>query len=121
MLDEFTSDEWRPSPRNLPERQRRRRRVPQPAGPGAGHRRRGRLELQLAPNFGTTWLPLPYPIRELDVGGGWRYDSRTLDVAYVGGGAADAAGLRRDLLTPAITAELRGAAAATAAGRSAGR
>ena len=41
---------------------------------------------EFAPNFSSTWLPLPYPIRELDIDGSWRYDSRTLDVAFVGGG-----------------------------------
>jgi len=85
VLDQFTSDDWRPSPRNLPGSNSANSAFPNAPGllPGAG----GRTDtwtLQLAPYFSTTWLPLPYPILDLHVQGGWRYDSRTLDVALTG-------------------------------------
>ena len=85
VLDQFTSEEWQPSPRNLPDSNAADGAFPSPPGqlPGAS----GRTDtwtLQLAPYFTTTWLPLPYPIIDLKVRGGWRYDSRTLDVALTG-------------------------------------
>jgi len=36
--------------------------------------------LRLAPSFDTRWLPTPYPVRSVQVGGDWRYDARTLDI-----------------------------------------
>jgi len=47
---------------------------------------------------------LPYPIRELEVPGNWRYDSRTLDVAYAGGGAPPELNYSATAFTPSITA-----------------
>ena len=68
VLDRFTDDEWRPSPRALPSEQPGRRRLPEPARPGRRRDRRPRTpgRFEFAPNFSTTWLPLPYPIRKLD-------------------------------------------------------
>jgi transglutaminase-like putative cysteine protease len=107
VLDEFTDDEWRPSPRHLPGDNRADGVFPNPPGlaPGVGGSE-DEWRFELAPGFGTTWLPLPYPIRELDIRGTWRYDSRTLDVAYVGGGAARELSYKAKSFTPAITAEL---------------
>ena len=107
VLDEFTEDEWRPSPRHLPGDNRADGVFPNPPGlaPGVGGSE-DEWRFDLAPGFGTTWLPLPYPIRELDILGTWRYDSRTLDVAYVGGGAARELSYKVKSFTPAITAEL---------------
>ena len=86
MLDQFRDDEWRPSPRDLPSENNADGPFPNPPGlgPGIGGTTND-WKLQFAPDFGTTWLPLPYPVRSLSVKGSWRYDSRTLDVAYVGG------------------------------------
>jgi transglutaminase-like putative cysteine protease len=108
VLDELTNDEWRPSPRNLPEGNDADGTFPNPPGLAVGI---GGFEdewtLQLARQFSTTWLPLPYPIRKLDLpGGGWRYDSRTLDVAYVQGGAPSELRYRATAFTPSITAQL---------------
>lgn len=108
VLDELTSDEWRPSPRHLPGTNDADGTFPNPPGLGSGI---GGAEdvwsLQLARQFATTWLPLPYPIRKLDLpGSGWRYDSRTLDVAFVRGGAPSELSYRATAFTPSITAQL---------------
>ena len=107
VLDQFNSADWRPSPRNLPVDNDADGVFPNPPGlaPGIGGAE-DEWSLKLAPNFGTTWLPLPYPLRELDVAGSWRYDSRTLDVAYVGGDSPSELSYSATSFTPAITAEL---------------
>ena len=86
VLDRFTSDEWRPSARNLP--QENDADGVFPTAPGLGPEVGGtesQWSFELAPAFATTWLPLPYPVRQVQVKGNWRFDSRTLDVADVGG------------------------------------
>ncbi len=115
VLDQFQDDEWRPSPRNLPSDNSADGVFPTPPGlsVGVGVRTED-WKLQLAPGFGTTWLPLPYPIQELTVKGNWRYDSRTLDVAYVGGSAPSELRYSATSLTPNITARLLQSAAAPA-------
>ncbi len=107
VLDQFTSGSWRPSPRNLPSDNNADGVFPNPPGlaPGIGGAE-DEWSLRLAPSFGTTWLPLPYPIRELDISGGWRYDSRTLDVAYVGGRSPSEISYTATSFAPAITADL---------------
>jgi transglutaminase-like putative cysteine protease len=107
VLDQFRDDEWRPSPRDLP-------RVnsadgPFPNAPGLSPGVLGETshwKLQLAPDFGTTWLPLPYPVRSVKVAGSWRYDSDTLDVAYVGGSSPAQLSYQATAFTPRITAKL---------------
>lgn len=107
VLDQFRSDEWRPSPRDLPSENRADGGFP--SAPGLAPRVGGQVEdwtLRLAPNFGTTWLPLPYPIEELNVQGNWRYDSRTLDVAFVGGSAPPELRYEATAFSPNISAGL---------------
>jgi transglutaminase-like putative cysteine protease len=107
VLDTFTSQEWRPSPRNLPAQNKADGTFPAP--PGLSPSVSGvedTWSIHLAPRFSTTWLPLPYPIRKLDVPGNWRYDSRTLDVAYASGGAPPELSYDVTSFTPAITASL---------------
>ena len=83
------------------ERQHRRRSLPQPPGLAGGVAgTTDDWKLRLAPEFGTTWLPLPYPILDLQVQGRWRFDSRTLDVAYVGGSLPDELSYRGDVVHP---------------------
>ena len=107
VLDQFRDSEWRPSPRVLPSENKADGAVPQPAWPRPGHRRQHeQWDLRLAPDFGTTWLPLPYPIRKLEVRGSWRYDSRTLDVAYVGGSSPAELAYEATSFTPNVTAAL---------------
>lgn len=82
VLDEFTGNVWRPSPRNLPKSNRVHGALP-PA-PGLASTVAGATydwKLRLAANFSTVWLPTPYPVvRSLRVGGDWRFDNRTLDI-----------------------------------------
>ena len=89
-------------------RERRRRRVPQPAGPGA---RRSAASRTTGPSSSRPTSAPPgcrCPTRSASSTstGSWRYDSRTLDVAYVGGGSASELSYRATSFTPAITAEL---------------
>ncbi|MET0837686.1 MAG: DUF3488 and transglutaminase-like domain-containing protein [Marmoricola sp.] len=103
VLDEFTSDEWRPSARSLPESNVADGAFP--GAPGLAPGSNGRTDswsLQLAPYFSTTWLPLPYPILDLKVKGGWRYDSRTLDVALTGRSAPPELKYSATAFTPTI-------------------
>ncbi len=107
VLDRFTENEWRPSRRVLPADNSADGVFPSPPGLGTGiGGSEDRWSLQLARGFSTTWLPLPYPIRELEVPGTWRYDSRTLDVASVGETSAGELSYTATAFTPAITARL---------------
>ena len=107
VLDRFTDDEWRPSPRSLPSDNRADGVFPNPPGlaPGVGGTE-DNWSFEFAPNFSSLWLPLPYPIRELDIDGSWRYDARTLDVAFVGGGQPQGLEYSATAFTPSVTAEL---------------
>ncbi len=106
VLDLFQDDEWRPSVRSLPPDNSADGEFPSAPGlaPGVG----GRVEdwrLSFAPGFSSRWLPLPYPIQDLDIKGSWRYDSRTLDVAYVGGSFPPRAlSYRATAFIPAVSA-----------------
>lgn len=107
VLDRFTSDEWRPSSRELPAENTADGVFPRPPGlaPGTATTE-DRWSLQLAPGVTTTWLPIPAPIRDLAIAGRWRFESRTLDVTFVGD-TVPAPGLRyrATSLVPRITAE----------------
>ena len=107
VLDRFTDDEWRPSPRALPSDNRADGVFPNPPGlaPGVGGAE-DKWSFEFAPNFSSLWLPLPYPIRELDIDGSWRYDARTLDVAFVGGGQPQGLEYSATSFTPSVTAKL---------------
>jgi transglutaminase-like putative cysteine protease len=107
VLDRFTDDEWRPSPRSLPSSNRADGTFPSP--PGLAPRVTGAEDtwrFEFAPNFSSTWLPLPYPVRKLDIEGSWRFDERTLDVAFVGGGPPQKLKYGVTSFTPSVTAEL---------------
>lgn len=107
VLDDFNSEDWRPSPRSLPSENDADGVFPNPPGLSAGvGGAQDTWDLRLAPRFATMWLPLPYPIRELNVPGTWRFDSRTLDVAYVGGSSPQQLSYTATAFTPAITAAL---------------
>ena len=103
VLDQFTSDEWGPSPRNLPSDNDADGPFPDPPGLAAGAGgTTSRWKLSLDANFATDWLPTPYPLVSLHIGSGWRYDSRTLDVAYVSGGAPTPLSYNLTAFTPTI-------------------
>ena len=109
VLDEFTASEWRPSPRDLPAGNTADGLFPEAPGLGSGvDGTSDRWDLELAPNFATTWLPTPYPLRSLSVAGGWRYDDRTLDVAFVGAGAPAGLSYSAVGFDPALTSDLLG-------------
>ena len=81
VLDDYTGNEWRPSPRHLPESNRADGAMP--LAPGLFSSVPGRTaawSLTLSPQFRTRWLPTPYPLRSITVPGDWRYDDRTLDI-----------------------------------------
>jgi transglutaminase-like putative cysteine protease len=107
VLDEFADEEWRPAPRQLPGDNDADGLFPGPPGlaPGVGGIEDD-WSFELAPGFSTIWLPLPYPVREVDVPGRWRFDSTTLDVAYVGGRAVSELSYGARSFTPSLTAEL---------------
>lgn len=81
-LDDFTGDQWRPSPVEV---SRDENNVEDGLGPppglGAGvptERRRYDIEILDLKN---TWLPLPYPARRVtDIEGTWLYDPQTFNV-----------------------------------------
>ena len=107
VLDRFTDDEWRPSPRALPSDNRADGAFPNPPGlaPGVtGAEDTGASSSRRT--SAATWLPLPYPVRELDIEGSWRFDARTLDVAFVGGGPPQELEYGATSFTPSVTAEL---------------
>ncbi|SDR70239.1 Transglutaminase-like enzyme, putative cysteine protease [Nocardioides scoriae] len=86
VLDLFSQDSWRPSQRDLPGDNSADAVFPGPPGlaPGASGLESD-WRFQLTRDYSTTWLPLPYPVREVSVEGNWRFDERTLDVALVSG------------------------------------
>jgi transglutaminase-like putative cysteine protease len=107
VLDQFRGDEWRPSARDLPSDNSADGPFPTPQGLGPGVvTSLTDWKLELAPGFGTTWLPLPYPLSELKVRGSWRFDDRTLDVAYVGGSTPSSLSYSATAMTLGITAGL---------------
>jgi transglutaminase-like putative cysteine protease len=107
VLDEFRPDEWRPSSRDLPSANNANGPFPNPPGLGPGiDGTTNTWKLTLSPLFGTTWLPLPYPIRRVEVKGSWRFDSRTLDVANVGDTVPSELSYEAVSFTPSITARL---------------
>jgi transglutaminase-like putative cysteine protease len=107
VLDQFRDDEWRPSPRDLPRANDADGPFPNPPGLSPGILGQATdWKLQLAPDFGTTWLPLPYPVRSVKVKGNWRYDSDTLDVAYIGGTSPAQLSYEVTAFAPSISARL---------------
>ena len=91
------------------ERQPGRRRLPQPARawqPGVTGGSEDTWSVRVRAELQQPWFPLPYPIRELEIDGSWRYDARTLDVAFVGGGQPQSLEYSATSFTPAVTAKL---------------
>lgn len=104
VLDQFTSDEWRPSPRDLPSENNADGPFPDAPGLAAGiGGTTNDWKIYLDPQFATSWLPLPYPVLRLDIGSGWRYDARTLDVAYVSSSAPTPLSYKLTAFTPTLT------------------
>lgn len=77
-LDQFNGSEWRPSTRRLKDVPDR---LPQPAGLGSDVAvTEIRTNISASRSYQQTYLPLPYPASEVDIGGRWRYEpeGRTL-------------------------------------------
>ncbi|HEY0904360.1 MAG TPA: DUF3488 and transglutaminase-like domain-containing protein, partial [Marmoricola sp.] len=106
VLDRFNGAEWLPSPRELDRSNRADGDLP--TAPGLSPARPGDLDqwdLDVL-NFRTTWLPTPYPTRQIDIDeGDWRYDRRTLDVASVDGPAGNGLSYRLTGFTPDFSAD----------------
>lgn len=105
VLDDFTGAQWRPSQRDLPGDNLADGVLPGPPGlaPGTGGPEAD-WDFELAPQYDTSWLPLPYPVSEIDVEGNWRYDERTFDVALVRGRAPRGLEYSATSFTPRVTA-----------------
>lgn len=107
VLDRFTSQDWHPSPRLLSPQNGADGIFPSPPGLATSlGGTESQWQLQLAPSFATLWLPLPSPVRQVAVQGDWRYDSRTLDVAHVGGDAPRSLSYSVTAFEPALTPQL---------------
>ena len=80
VLDEFTGEAWRPSPRDIPSEQRADGSLPPPPGLSDAVAR-GEVDLAISTEdeFDATWLPAPYPVTSIEVDGDWRFDLDTLD------------------------------------------
>jgi hypothetical protein len=85
VLDRFTGEEWRPSSRDLPGANTADGVFPRPPAwrplSEASRHMVLPVRVQLHQHLAATALPDPQARRP----GSWRYDSKTLDVAYVGG------------------------------------
>lgn len=81
-LDVFDGEEWKTSDRPVPDSVDSG--LPYPQGlvqadwPTAGY------DIRVTDNFSSSWLPLPYPARAVDIDGDWRYHEPTLDVVADG-------------------------------------
>ena len=81
VLDDFDGAAWRPGSRQIPAADQANGVLPAPPGLSPTTSRTDhRATLTLAPNYGTHWLPTPYPASQLRVDGDWRYDRDTLDI-----------------------------------------
>jgi transglutaminase-like putative cysteine protease len=92
VLDVFNGQEWKTSNREVPEAQRVARGMGPPPGLTLSEdppRTEFRFEVD-DDNYGSKWLPLPYPAAEIDIEGDWRYDRATLDVVPTDGDAGGA-------------------------------
>ncbi|MCW2785713.1 MAG: t [Marmoricola sp.] len=90
VLDKFNGEAWYPSARDLPVSNRATGRLPDPAG--IDFTTRGitsSWSMQLSESFSTSWLPVPYSTRTIQIDSGdWRYAEPTLDIADAGGHAS---------------------------------
>ncbi|KQT91156.1 hypothetical protein ASG49_12595 [Marmoricola sp. Leaf446] len=122
VLDLFTGQQWRPSQRDLPSENLADGVLPEPPGLAAGQGgAEADWDFELAPGYATSWLPLPYPLREIEVEGNWRYDDRTFDVALARGRAPQGLEYAARSFAPRVTAaELDSAQPPPASVRAAG-
>ncbi|HSK55437.1 MAG TPA: DUF3488 and transglutaminase-like domain-containing protein [Jiangellales bacterium] len=79
-LDTFDGTTWGTSDRRVPESQRVDEGIPLPPGLEAPPARVDRYDIEVSDDYGSRWLPMPYPAAEVTIDGDWRYDVATLDV-----------------------------------------
>ena len=79
-LDVFDGAVWQTSDRRVPESQRVDQGMPDPPGLEQTSVRSDEYDIEVSRDYGSRWLPLPYPAAEVRIDGDWRYDVDTLDV-----------------------------------------
>lgn len=82
VLDLFDDGIWKPGTRQLPTSQRAHGLLPAPVGldQSVVATQSSQWYFATAPQFHTTWLPLPFPATAANARGDWRYDASTMDV-----------------------------------------
>ncbi len=89
VLDDFTGTSWRATAREVPSRNSLEESSSLPVAPGLlTYPDTGDLNysFEIDESFTSTWLPLAYPARSVQVTGDWRYDDDTYDVVAAGDG-----------------------------------
>ena len=89
VLDDFTGSSWRATAREVPSRNSLETTASLPVAPGLlTYPETGGLtySFTIDDSFTSTWLPLAYPARSVQVTGDWRYDDDTYDVVAAGDG-----------------------------------
>jgi transglutaminase-like putative cysteine protease len=84
VLETFDGRAWVPGHRNLPAANIANGPLPAPPGLLSSAGSTATWHLKTTTDFLTTWLPAPYPLRDITVDqGDWRFDNRTMDVTNV--------------------------------------
>ena len=79
--DNFDGDTWKPATTDVSRRQRANRGLPFPPGLSAAvAQRRYSMRIEVGDTLNQDFLPLPYPTRDVDIGGAWLYDASSLNV-----------------------------------------
>ena len=89
VLDDYTGSAWRATAREVPSRNSLENSAGLPVAPGLlTYPESGGLtySFSIGDSFTSTWLPLAYPARSVDVLGDWRYDDDTYDVVAASDG-----------------------------------
>jgi transglutaminase-like putative cysteine protease len=90
-LDEFTGDVWRVGDRDDEEAVSTDEALPNAPGGGSVTALRNLYEVQLTDELDTSWLPVPYSPRSIDVETPWLVDEVNLDVRATDASEADGA------------------------------
>ncbi len=77
-LDVFNGEEWKTSNRPVPDSVEDG--LPSPQGLDLAEVPTVNYNIEVTDNYSSSWLPLPYPPREIAIDGDWRYHGETLDV-----------------------------------------
>lgn len=81
-LDVFDGEEWKTSDRPVPDSVDSG--LPWPQGLEEADWPRIDYDINVSPDFSSSWLPLPYPAQSIAIEGDWRYHGPTLDVVADG-------------------------------------